>query len=283
MKKLLLFALLSLSFNSQAESLKILTWNIFLLPKPIKFSYQAERTKLISELLNNSDYDIIFLQEAFPGSFHDHLFGVTKKKYPHQYYLKRPFISHTVFGSGVYVMSRFPIKSKKKAIYDSCRGADCFAAKGVLLATFELPGGKEIQIGNTHLQAGRDAKGSKIRLKQIEQIRKLFNESAKPGVTQILLGDINIDAKHEDFLKALSLLNMESSALSGDLDHTNGFPISCYNKPGDNVKEWIDHILVSKNSDIKLTNKKVIVYKAVLEGRECPLSDHYALEATLNL
>lgn len=254
-----------------------------MLPKPIKFTYQAERTRLITDILNKSEYDLIFLQEAFPGYFHDHIFGKTRLKYPYQYYLKRPFFSHTVFGSGAYLLSRYPIKAKDKVYYDACRRADCFAAKGMLLATIELPGGKVIQIGNTHLQAGKNSKSSRIRLKQLEQVRQLLTKHSKPGVTQIVLGDINIDAKHEDFKKALNLLNMVSHPLSGEIDHTNGFPITCYNKPGDDVKEWIDHIWLSENSEVKILNKKVRIFTGLINDKECPLSDHYGVEATLKL
>lgn len=281
MKKLALFIFIIFSLNSFALDVKILTWNIYMLPKPIHFSYQAERTRLITDVLNKSEYDLIFLQEAFPGYFHSHIFGLTRKKYPYQYYHKRPFFSHTVFGSGVYVMSRFPIKSKKKLYYDACRGADCFAAKGMLLATIELPEGKEIQIGNTHLQAGKNAKSSRIRLKQLEEVKKLLAKNEKPGVAQIVLGDINIDAKQEDFEKALNILNMVTSPLQGDIDHTNGFPISCYSKPGDDEKEWIDHILLSKESGIQILDKKVKSFTGLIHEKECPLSDHYGVEATL--
>lgn len=254
-----------------------------MLPKPIKFTYQAERTVLIGKELKKGDYDVIFLQEAFPGWFHKHLYTETKNTYPHQHYLKRPFISHTVFGSGLYVLSKFPITDKSRVYYHSCRKADCFAAKGLSLISFQLPGGKEVQIGNTHLQAGKNIKSDRIRMKQLKQVKKHLASTEKPGVAQIVLGDINIDAKDENFPKALELLNMSSTQLEGDLDYTNGFPITCYNKPGDDEKEWIDHIWVSKKSDARITGKKVKVFRGLINNRECPLSDHYGVEATINI
>lgn len=283
MKKLILILCLFFSFNTFAEDIKVLTWNVFMLPKPIKFTYQAERTTLIGEELNKGHYDVIFLQEAFPGWFHKHIYQMTKAKYPHQHYLKRPFISHTVFGSGLYVMSKFPIKDKSRVYYSSCRNADCFAAKGLSLITFQLAGGKEIQIGNTHLQAGQNYKSDRIRMKQLNQVKKHLASVAKPGVPQVILGDINIDAKDEDYPKALKLLNMSSTPLEGDIDHSNGFPTLCYNKPGDDEKEWIDHIWISKNSSTGISGKKVKVFSGLINNRQCPLSDHYGVEATLHL
>lgn len=282
MKKLFLIACL-FSFNTFAEDIKVLTWNVFMLPKPIKFSYQVERTTLIGNELGKGDYDVIFLQEAFPGWFHKRIYKMTKDRYPHQHYLKRPFISHTVFGSGLYVMSKFPITEKKHVYYRSCRMADCFAAKGMYLVTLKLPWGKEVQIGNTHLQAGQNQKSVRIRMKQLEQVRKLLISNVKPGVAQVVVGDINIDAKDSVYPKALELLNMSSTPLEGEIDHTNGFPVLCYNKPGDDVKEWIDHIWISKNSDARIIGKKVKAFTGLINKKECPLSDHYGVEASISL
>ena len=148
--------------------------------------------------------------------------------------------------------------------------------------TFKLPGGKEVQIGNTHLQAGHNQKASQIRLKQLQQVKKLLEKNKKPGLSQILLGDINIDAKHADFPVALGILNMKTDPLVGPLDYTNGYLVSCYNKPGDNTKEWIDHILITKDSEARILNRKVRTYSALINNQDCPLSDHYGIEATLS-
>jgi hypothetical protein len=79
---------------------------------------------------------------------------------------------------------------------------------------------------------------------------------------------------------------MESTPLFGDIQSTNGFKIECYKTPGgDSKAEWLDHIWTrNNNSTLKITNKTAIPMNgAVISGKSCPLSDHYAVEANLYL
>lgn len=280
--KTLFLILFFITFSVRAEELKVLTWNVFMLPKPIYFSYQKERSDYIIDELLRSDYDLIFLQEAFTGGLHKKLRNRTGKVYGHQYYLKRKFISPTVFGSGVYVLSKYPLTSVQKVYYRACSGADCFASKGALLAEVLLPSGKEIQFVATHLQAGRSDKKRKVRMKQVVRLSDFLAKHSKQDVPQVLLGDINIDGKHDDFTDALERLNMISHPLEGELDYTSGFPIECY-KDGSSKTKWVDHILVEKMAPIQVSEKRVKVFKGILDGKECPLSDHHAVEATLSI
>lgn len=276
----LIFSLLS--FTVRAEQLKVLSWNVFMLPKPIYFSYQGERSELIIDEIMKSDYDLIFLQEAFTGGFHKKLRNRAGKVYSHQYYLKRKFGSATVFGSGVYVLSKYPLTSFEKVFYRSCAGADCFASKGALLTEIRLPSGKEVQFVATHLQAGGSNKRRKVRMKQLARLKDFILKHSRPDVPQVLLGDFNIDNKHEDFATALGILNTNSHPLEGDPDYTSGFPIECYKEERNNTK-WVDHILVEKTIPVQVSGKRVKVFTGMLDGKECPLSDHHAIEATLSI
>lgn len=268
-----------------AEDVKLLSWNIFMLPKPIKFSHQKERTDLIIKEINNSDFDLIILQEAFAGEFQKKVKKNASKKFPHQYYLKRQNGSLTVYGSGVYYLSRFPINVLKETYFSECAKADCFASKGSPLVEVSLPSGKKIQVASTHLQAGHNDQSSEIRFKQLTQIQMMMLPSIRMGVPQFLIGDLNIDALHgTDYQKALKHLNMTSGPLEGDLQYTNGYPIDCYEKPGDDQKEWIDHIFLFQNNvNVQVASKKVRPFNGMINNKECPLSDHWAVEAVIKL
>lgn len=253
-----------------------------MLPKPIKFTYQSERAEFIINELKNSNYDVVLLQEAFSEDFRKQLKTKLFSKYPHQSYLGRKRGSFTIYGSGAYLLSRLPISILENVHYADCAKTDCFASKGLSLAKIKLSPTQEIQIANTHLQSGKE-KGE-IRFKQLEQIKRVLDFHRKASVPQVLVGDLNIDAiEGDDFLKALSFLKMKNHPLEGDIQFTNGYPIDCYNKPGDDKKEWIDHIFLNQDFHGSVKNKKVKVFKAFLGGKECPLSDHYAVEATLSV
>ncbi len=254
-----------------------------MLPKPIKFSLQAERTPLIIDELLKSQADVIFLQEAFQLEFRDELLKKLKKIYTHQYYLDRQPGTLTVYGSGVYLLSRYPFKILHKVYFDDCAKADCFASKGTFLAEMTTPSGQKVQFAPTHLQSN-DAQ-SAIRLKQLADINAVFTINAQNGVPQFLIGDLNIDALDgTEYKTALDYLHMSSTPLEGEPGYTNGFPTICYNKPGDDKKEWIDHIWLKPIiSNARVSNKKVRPFSGILEGKNCPLSDHYAVEAILKL
>lgn len=276
------FLLLCMPLIAFAQDVKILSWNVFMIPRPIRFSYQSERTNFIIHELKNESFDIVFLQEAFSKGFRNKIKSSFKTMYPYQSYLGRRKRSLTVYGPGLYVLSKYPIVTRKYAYFSNCADADCFSSKGVELITVNHPSGKKIQFANTHMQSG--GKRSQIRFKQLNQIKRLLNTYAVQGIGQVLVGDLNIDAlSGNDYSKALALLNMKSHPLEGELPYTNGYPIECYKKPGDDQKQWIDHILVHQDFSGTVKDKNVRVFNGLFDGKECPLSDHYAVEATLSL
>lgn len=282
MKNIIFCLMLAVSSFVHADEVRLLTWNVFMLPKPIKFSLQAERTPLIIKQLKNSQYDVIVLQEAFAKSFREQLKTHLFPKFPFHHYLGRKIGSLTVYGSGVYLLSKFPIVSTEHVYYSECAKADCFASKGTLLATLRLPSGKHFQIAGTHLQAGR--KNFNIRTRQLQQVKNLMKENAKPDQPLVYVGDMNIDAlKGTEFDSALQLLGMSSAKLEGPLNYTGGYPIECYRKPGANAKKWIDHVWTQAGSSLKITSLKVRPYLEIIYEKECPLSDHYGVEAVLTL
>lgn len=284
MKAFLVFLFL-LPGLSHAERLKILTWNVFMLPKPIKFSLQKERTPLIIDKILKNDSDIVFLQEAFHGAFLKEVLKKTSKTYPHQFYLGRQPGSLTVYGSGVYIMSRFPMTILRKVYFDDCAKADCFASKGSFVAEVTMPDGKRLHFAPTHLQSGGKENAEAIRFKQLQDINLIITLGTQNGVPQFLIGDLNIDAlQGEEFHRAISYMNMTSTPLEGEPGHTNGFPVLCYPKPGNDEREWIDHVWLNPmSSNARVISKRALPFHGVLKDQECPLSDHYAVEAVIQI
>lgn len=257
---------------AQASDLKVLSWNAFMLPKPIKYSNQKVRTGVIADALKGEDYDLIFMQEAFTKDFRSHVGRTLKEKYPHQYYLARK-LALKVFGSGVFVLSKNPFKVLDKVYYKECGSADCFARKGSVLIESTLPSGKVVQFAVTHLQAIE--KLGRVRLSQLSQIKGMLAKHKKDGVPQLLIGDLNIDIKEPEFEKGQELMNMKHTELTGPISHTNVIP--CYKKETAE-EEWIDHMWVSNDTSLKESSMQALELSYEYKGQKCNASDHLAIE-----
>lgn len=281
MKSLITLLLFLFALTAGAGELKILTWNVYMIPKPIKWSYQPERTIEITKQIAKSDYDIVFLQEAFMGDFRKKLYRSVSKKFPYAHYLG---INGAVplVGSGVFVLSKYPYKVLENIHFRDCSGGDCFSAKGATFIEVTLPGDEKLQFGVTHMQAGSGAEKEAVRLSQLMQIRGSFQRIKTSGIPQFLVGDVNVDYNNNrpEFDRLTSLLQMKTDRLIGDLQHTGGFPTVCYNKTI-NANKWIDHILVSQESRNVRVTRSVRAFSGRINGRECPLSDHHSVEATI--
>lgn len=258
---------------AQAADLKILSWNTFMLPKPIKFSNQKVRTRVIAKELKGRGYDFIFMQEAFIGSFRKHVSKELRAEYPYQYYLKNNKFIYPFFGSGVFVLAKYPFKVLDRVYYDECGAADCFAAKGSVLIEAILPSGRTVQFASTHLQAKENL--AHIRVTQLKQVQAMLARNKKEGVPQFLIGDLNIDVKENEFHAGLELLGMDATELTGPVTHTN--VIDCYKKP-EHEKEWIDHMWVDKDAGIKDSHIRVWEVPYTHKGKTCMAADHHAIE-----
>jgi len=71
-------------------------------------------------------------------------------------------------------------------------GADCWASKGFLRVRLRTPGGAEVDVYNTHLDAGPSKASLKARRRQLEQLAAAI-ESLSPGQAVIVAGDFNCD------------------------------------------------------------------------------------------
>lgn len=275
MKRSFLLFLFFIIPTAHAYDFKVLSWNVYMLPKPLKESLQNTRTRIIPEQLKNTNYDLIFMQEAFTGSFRNAVRSAMKKTHPHTYYLGNRFRRITLFGSGLMVLSKFPVKILGSTYFYTCSGADCFADKGAALMEITLPGGQKVHVMNTHMQAS-NFRGS-IRMKQLGQIKALLARHAQADIPQFLVGDLNIDDDEPEFQLGLALLGMDYARPTGPITYTTGRVNSCY-KTG-SKKDWVDHMWFDNYTGITATNMSVKNFEFERNGKVCPSSDHHAIEA----
>ncbi len=288
----MIFILISLfSFSVwSAEApvtLKLLTWNVYMLPKPVKFSVQGDRTQLIINELLKVDHDVIVLQEAFMKCFRRKVGEALKSKYPYQVDLGRSGRWKHVMTSGLFALSRYPMSSIDYNYYNQCTGADCFAAKGVLLLNLELPSGRNVHLSTTHLNAGDEEHNRRARWSQVEEIHDFYSRGVSArseSIPLILAGDLNIDVKEDDFHKTLSLLNMETPQVENPDVPSSSYDIPCYKSVKYPAKQMVDNVLLNpRKARAVIQHKRIRPFFGKIKGVECPLSDHQAIEAQIRI
>lgn len=283
-KKIIILLIISLlnanifaqdKINELNTRLKILTWNIYMLPKWIGFTKKVSRAEEIAEMLNKSDYDVIILQEAFMQQSRNIIRKKVKSKYP--YIIDPPRVKKLSLktNSGVWILSKLKLKPIRTTRFRFCGGfADCMANKGATLVEGEKDGKKFHLIG-THLQA--EDKYKYTRKKQLKQIyQELIQPFAKKQVPMFISGDFNIEKSDTAFYKdMLFTLKAEDGNPEGETQSTwRGM----YNETEKgNKKTILDYILIKRNGK-KVRHVKRSVHLFRSKNKKYNLSDHAAVE-----
>ncbi|MBX7240612.1 MAG: sphingomyelin phosphodiesterase [Bacteroidia bacterium] len=285
MKKLIAFILLagfcfSFGLYSQNDTvegktrLKILTWNIYMLPNLVKFTKKDERAKEIGELLKHSDYDVVVLQEAFRKKSKRIIRKALKKEYPYRIEPESKSLSLKA-GSGIWILSKVKMKKKKDLSFKYCSGIpDCMARKGATMVEGEK-NGKRFHLIGTHLQA--EDKYPQTRKRQFRQIMKEMVEPfSQKNIPLIIAGDLNVN-KYDSlqYRDMLGILDAEDGVLEGEIQSTFS---GMYKNPGSLKRsEVLDYILLRKNgSKIFSMRRKAKWFKS--HANAYNLSDHLGVE-----
>lgn len=257
-----------------------------MIPKPIIFTKQGTRTTMMTKVLAKTGHDVIILEEAFSSVFRTRIKKALKKTHPYQKTLSRGGLKF--LNSGVFIASRYPYRVLETLHYDECAVADCLAGKGVILIELDHPSGKKLQIAASHIQAQVSPKAKAVRKAQFEDITSILRKHRVSGIAQIVTGDLNVNALDTDadseFNQALEILKMENGPLSGDIGQTGGYKVGCYKVSPDKHRSWLDHVLIDSNeSGATVLERRVLPFMSKFKNKECPLSDHYGLEAVIKL
>ncbi len=259
------------------KDLKILTWNIYMLPHCNLFHGNCARARIIAEKLYETDYDIIVLEEAFDYRARSIIRNKLKDKYPFMYGPANNSFFSLRTSSGVWILSAVPLNKIKEIEYKSKFGIDAFARKGAVMFEGNW-NGSEFQLIGTHLQA--DSPDS-IRRKQCREIAvSLLQQNAKPNVMQIICGDFNIDKDDTaNYNYMLNVLGVENGMLEGDLNTSFDEINNTLAKRENGKKHLIDYVLIHNSQFISFIQRKVSVFRKYIGNKFIELSDHYAIEA----
>ena len=260
--------------------LKILSWNIGMLPVLDLFKEKDERAEAIANALSLCDYDIIVFQEAFTAHARDVINHTLHDRYPYAYGPANGSKFSLKFNSGIWILSKVPLQKKKEIEFTASAGFDSFARKGAVLFEGEFQN-NSFQLIATHLQD--DDYPQAIRNQQLEEIfEKLIFPFSDMRTPQIICGDFNIDEKKvENHQGMLTILNAEDGAISGKTkitfnDETNDAFISTHANP-----RMIDYILTRNSNVIKWISRRVAVLKYRWGRGTEYLSDHHGIEAAI--
>jgi len=176
----------------QTNTVKLITYNVWFSDK-----YVGERSKVIFQILNESDADIIALQEV---TYH-FLQLLLMQDWVQKDYFISDFKGNTFGAYGVVLLSRFPVK--RLGLYQLPSDME----RQLLLAEFII-NNKTLKLATVHLESMQDS--ADIRAEQLETIFPLLDEADN----SVLMGDfnfcssnldenLNIDGRYDDLWEEL--------------------------------------------------------------------------------
>ncbi|CAG5084416.1 endonuclease/exonuclease/phosphatase family protein [Parvicella tangerina] len=220
MKILRLIALLTIPAISFSQNeLKILSWNLHLLPAPVYAkSKKRLRVDSIIKHLTKSDttIDLLLFQEVFHQGCRKRLIKGLENLYPYHTPVVNPAKGRLFkTNSGLIIFSKTPFVQMKSIRYEECSGSDCMAFKGAQFI-HTVWNNVPLFVVNTHLNS------QPPRSIALEQTRKIIKELIVPiGNTKvpiILGGDFNIN--YSDTTNYNALISILGSSNQKHLDLT---------------------------------------------------------------
>ncbi|RGB31621.1 Endonuclease/exonuclease/phosphatase [Rhizophagus diaphanus] len=182
--------------GSSTTTLTVLTlncWGLKYISKKVD-----QRMEAIADNLAHSDYEIVCLQEVWVYKNFEGIKSKAKKRFPYA-----RFYNSGVFGTGLVILSRYPIVDVSFYPYRlngmpiKFTHGDWYVSKGVASAVVDHPVAGLIEVFNTHTHAGYGSKKNDAylghRVSQGWEISNLLKSSASRGRNVIAMGDFNSD------------------------------------------------------------------------------------------
>ena len=270
----LLVAISAYNQNIQESSLKILSWNIYMLPQIVPRIGRLNRAESIAEQLNNSDFDIIVFQEAFMKSARDIISATLIDNYPYQYGPGNEQGNNGFTNSGVWIVSKIPLDLICEIEYKAKTGFDKLARKGAFLYSGAWHG-QDFQIVGTHLQADNY---SNIRNQQLLELASMLDKHIITNTPQIICGDLNTIMNTSEYYKLLDILKADNGKISGEQQNSyDGEHNEIARFYGVYNQITVDYILF-RNNGIKTNINRTI---SIIKSKKRHLSDHYGIASEI--
>lgn len=272
MKHLLLITTLllinSFTFAQTADSLKVVSWNVFLRPGILK-DKQLKRVDSIAASLLNMDVDVIVLQEVFHKKSRKRLIAALSKSYP--FYTKMGRKSFWGVPSGNCIFSKDSIQSEQYMYYKRAMKADKLAKKGAIAIEINHSG-KSFTIYSTHLQAGGGKEGAKIRFTQLNQLAAMSKQGDQ-RTSSLFAGDFNIpynDSLYDYISTTLGVVNIEPSNPALGTSNFNDHNLTS----ASGSPKWIDFVFLRSDNNVQYRSSRIEEPRCYFEKKRSRISDH---------
>jgi endonuclease/exonuclease/phosphatase family metal-dependent hydrolase len=265
-KRLAAALALGLAAAAQAEpgatEISVVTYNIHGLPSWLAGDDPPAR---IPQLLERAkSYDVALIQEDFAHH------AVLVAHNPFRWLVRgNEAAASALEGAGLTILSRFESVASHRQAYELCSGylfgaGDCFASKGFLKARLALPGGAELDVWNTHLDAGGGAADREVRRAQLDRLAAAI-EAKSAGRALVVGGDLNLELTHEP---DATLLEAFAARL--------GLAVAA-RTPDGGWRSQLDYLLVRSGEALRLEVVGGGKDETFVDADRQPLSDHPAI------
>jgi endonuclease/exonuclease/phosphatase family metal-dependent hydrolase len=221
------------------DELRVMAWNVALIPWPFASDGQRARAAVIPLLARG--HDVVVLSEAFDDDLRDGLARGLRSEYPHRTRVvgKDGLLGLLHQDGGVVLLSRWPIVREAQVVYRDRAGVDALARKGAIYACVQK-GARRWHVFGTHLQS---ADRADVRTRQLEALRRFVDAQAIPADEPVLFaGDLNVDLAGPELPRALSTLDAVLPPITG-LGATWDPPA---NRLASGRREFLDYVLWSR-------------------------------------
>ena len=264
---------------------RVVSYNVWGLPSPL--TVRPSRFPKIAESLPDLKADVVGFQETFSRKTR-----VLEQIEGYPYLARGPQKGKgKILSSGLLILSRYPIVESATVRYSRCSGFDCFAAKGAVMARIDLPWAGEIDVYDTHLNAGGK---DRIRDSQVMELM-MFMVKHSTNRPVVLIGDFNTkegSALYEDLAGIYGMRDAHDEyRLSGvHLDPVQWFGFTMDTYRNSNMKfaklfvkpRRIDFAWLSDGGGVHLRAAETrLVYDWEVDGKH--LSDHFGVMADVEV
>lgn len=250
-------------------SLTVLSYNVHGLPSLITGDDTPARMVDIAPRLEG--WDLVGLQEDWDADNHEVLVSETD-------HLTKLWFSDTLsadryYGSGLSLLASFPVMEVVNTHYSTCSGlvdgaSDCMASKGFQVVRLQV-GAAQIDVYNTHFEAGGGAEDNAARSVQVGEVIASL-EGYSDGRAVIFTGDFNLRESDPEDLPELERLEQD-----GGLEDVCK-ALSCIEP------DHIDRVFIRSGSGVVLRAQSwANVSDEFIDSDGTDLSDHPPISATI--
>lgn len=223
-------------------ALRVLTWNLFLLPDPVQDAAHNKRAELIRDYLGNlaADYDIICLVKAFEDRRRRVIVDGLSKFFPHRIDPLLAIPWRRIFGdynSGISVLSKQPLTPILRHDWNAAAGTEASEPKGFIVVELAWQG-QPVQLVVTHMQGHlkNDDKERQVRAAQMQELKAGLDSVRRANVTQVVCGDFAIRSLTGEYDLLRQELALDHAGANTNLWSTN----EEMRKPFPNIRSKID-------------------------------------------